>query len=78
MIVEAAKIIAQHGGDLYENYKGRNSYNLTTGVSFNSDSEFFKAIGDIMISEDENEREIVGVTLRSLKVDNLGKGLIYF
>jgi len=78
MILEAAKIIAVYGGDLYENYKGRNSYNLTTGVSFNNDSEFFKAIGDIMISEDKNEREIVGVTLRSLKVENLGKGFIYY
>lgn len=79
MDLKAANIILEYGGEIDVDYSGRGMYGETTaGVIFDSDQDFFAALGAVMINEDESEREIVGTAIKNLRIDNMGKGLIYY
>jgi len=79
MIKEAAKIITNYNGEIYEDYSGRGMFNeTTTAITFDSMSDFNEAIADVMVAEDQNEREIVADFLRNYREDSLGKGIIVY
>lgn len=79
MLQDAADIITNYGGEERPDYSGRSMYgNKTTGIVFDNDEQFYKAIADVMINEDEVERQIVASALRKLRTDNMGTGIIYY
>lgn len=79
MTTEAAKIIAIYGGEILENYSGRNMFGeRTTGVIFEDQSEFNLAIADLLERCDRDECEVVANAIRYLKTDNMGKQTIYY
>jgi hypothetical protein len=76
---QAAEIILEYGGELHEDYSGRNMNGKeTTGIVFEDDLEFLSVIGDLMIGADEIDCEVVGKELKKLRTDNMGKGVIYY
>lgn len=79
---EAADIIANYSSEpetqTHNDYCRREDEESIYGVSFPTELSFFQAIATIMMIEDEAEREIVGDALQKIKIDNLGKGYIYY
>lgn len=79
MDAQAAEIISSYAGEIHKNYSGRGMYgDKTTGVTFDSQSDFHSAIGEIMEHADEEDRQTVGKALQNLRSDSLGRGIIYY
>lgn len=78
MTQEAAEIICEFGGEVREGYSGRGMYGkTTTGIVFDSEGDFFEAIGEVMECDIE-DREEVAKAMRNLKTDSMGTGVIYY
>lgn len=76
---EAAEVITQYGGEIYEDYSGRGMFgSKTDAVTFDSEREFMNAIAEVMVSDDEDERELVAEAIRNIRSDSLGLGVIYY
>lgn len=80
MKIEAAEIIANYGGEIYENYSGRGMYDkTTTGITFGSQTEFNRAFADaIKNSGDDDEKELLTSALSKLQTDNMGLSIIFY
>jgi len=81
MSPEAAEIIANHSNDAHydDDYSGRGMYGETTSsVVFNRESNFYEAMAHIMLNGDEDERTAVAKALFSLKMDNMGLGIVIY
>jgi hypothetical protein len=47
-------------------------------ITFDSQSDFFSALADIINCPDEDERESVADAIRNLRYDSMGLGIIYY
>ena len=95
MKLVAAKAILKHiGGELYENYKPKNSDELTTGIIVNSFEKFFEdaleALLDIAVTNctdgtwDSMPTDVflkiaqIKNALRNIRADNIGTKVIVY
>lgn len=79
---KAAEILADYNYELevYEDYSGRGMYGSTTTGIVGSQSDLFSAIGEVMMSGDEEDIEIVGTALRedTIRTDSMGMQTIFY
>ena len=83
MKLEAAELLCNYGGEIHEDYSGRGMYGKeTTGIVFDDDKEFYKAIAGVMEDtiQDQNftECELIVEALKSIRTDNMGTGIIFY
>lgn len=78
MEYEAAKLLTQRRGEIYEKYSHRFSDKPTTGVTFNDESMLFEELSFIMEHGPQKVRNVISKMLRNLKTDQLGLGVIYY
>lgn len=76
MDLRTAEIIASanHDLELRREYAGRGMYGRSTAGIIGSHADFFSAIGQILLSFDEDDQENVGefFLYESLQTDNMG------
>ena len=79
---KAAEILAMYHEDIevYEDYSGHGMYGKTTTGIVCSQSELFSAIGEVMMSGDKGDIEIVGTAFRedTISTDSMGMNLIFY
>jgi tRNA(Ile2) C34 agmatinyltransferase TiaS len=79
MLKKAAEIITNYSGEIYEDYSGRGMFGeTTTAITFDSNLEFYEAIADVMVNEEQEQREMVADFLRNIQKDSLGNGIIIY
>lgn len=79
MKTEAAEIISDYVGEIYEDYSGRGMFgSTTTAITCDSEEQFNEGIAEIMENEDSENISIVAKAVRSLRKDSLGIGMIFY
>lgn len=78
-----AELLNNYGGEIYEAYSGRGMYGKeTTGITFDSDTDFYSALADCIHDAVEDgsmeDGDLLTDMLRKLKTDNMGTGIIYY
>ena len=82
MTKEAVELLANYGGEPYEDYLGKGMSNPTQAIVFDDQQEFFKALGQVItdcIEDNERENgEFITKALKDIRIDSLGKDIIYY
>lgn len=79
MKIEVAKIISEFGGELWEEYSGRGMYGSTTAaIEFDSESDFYAALGEVMECDMEDREEVAKYLRGRVNIDNMGRGIIVY
>lgn len=80
MTQQTAELLSDYNYSLevYEDYSGRGMFGETTQGVVGSQQSFNRALAEIMVDADEDERKIVANELESLRIDNMGLDLIFY
>lgn len=80
MDIETSKIFKKFADcEIVNDYSGRGMFGkTTTGIILEDETEFMSVIAEIMVSGEEEEREIVAEYLTNIKEDSMGFQKIFY